>query len=130
MIAAVAIIFIGPDKLPTMAKKLGEFLAKINTYRDRVMEELKTAAPSIPSEEIIGQLNQIRSMTKPSRYISNIVATATTSTAQANSNQQSDVIDVDSKVVKSTDPNGNLRSVTNRFEEGNLIWSVEDPRLN
>ncbi len=130
VILVVAIIFVGPEKLPGLARKAGNFASKLNDYKEKFTQELKNVAPDVPSEEIIGQINQIRSIVRPSRYISSyITGSAINKTASLeNTSTNNELFDETNQSGAAGDTR--FRSSINRFGEGNLIWSVEDPRLN
>jgi Sec-independent protein translocase protein TatA len=127
MIAVVAVIFIGPDKLPGLARRAGEYANRLNLFKERFTQELKSVAPDIPSEEILGQISQLRSIVKPSRYISSMITSSAVSKMASLDDSSANNDNADSSELP---PPSNLFPSQNRFGEAGLIWSIEDPRLN
>ena len=61
VIFTVALLVIGPDKLPAFARKLGEMLGKIKGYSDEVVKEIRETVVE-PMEEVA---QPIREAVKP-----------------------------------------------------------------
>jgi len=55
LVIAVIAIFLGPDKLPEVAKKLGHALRSLKQLQQRVETEIRTAVPDLPSSQDIAR---------------------------------------------------------------------------
>ncbi len=118
VILAVALVVIGPEKLPSSARKLGEALHKFTAFKDRVTNEVKDSLPEV-DEETKQALNLIKNVAKPTRYFSNsakpILASQLNSTA--NNGEQE---------IGST----SIRVSPEKIGEGSPLFLPQDPRLN
>jgi sec-independent protein translocase protein TatB len=55
VILVVALVVLGPDKLPGMAKKAGRLWSDIRTFREKLESEVRGTFPDLPSTESITQ---------------------------------------------------------------------------
>lgn len=60
VIAAVALIFIGPDKLPEVAQKLGRIIWQIKNSSEELRKELTIPGYSESKEKIKSELNELK----------------------------------------------------------------------
>jgi sec-independent protein translocase protein TatB len=56
VIAVVAIILLGPDRLPQVARQVGGLWRSFNDYRHRMESQVRTAIPDLPSSAEIARL--------------------------------------------------------------------------
>lgn len=56
VIAIVAIILLGPDRLPHVARQVGGVWRSFNDYRHRMESQVRTAIPDLPSSAEIARL--------------------------------------------------------------------------
>jgi sec-independent protein translocase protein TatB len=56
VIAVVAIILLGPDRLPQVARQVGGVWRSFNDYRHRMESQVRTAIPDLPSSAEIARL--------------------------------------------------------------------------
>jgi Sec-independent protein translocase protein TatA len=56
IIAVVAIILLGPDRLPTVARQVGGAWRSFTAYRHKMESQVRDAMPDLPSTEEIGRL--------------------------------------------------------------------------
>jgi sec-independent protein translocase protein TatB len=56
IIAVVAIILLGPDRLPQVARQVGGAWRSFNEYRHRMESEVRTSIPDLPSSTEIVRL--------------------------------------------------------------------------
>lgn len=55
IILVVALVVLGPDKLPRAAKQIGSFWADLRTFRQRIESEVRGTFPDLPSTDRITQ---------------------------------------------------------------------------
>jgi Sec-independent protein translocase protein TatA len=55
VILVVALVVLGPDKLPGMAKKAGRLWSDIRAFREKLESEVRDTFPDLPSTETITQ---------------------------------------------------------------------------
>lgn len=55
IIIAVIVIFLGPDKLPDAAQRVGRFWAALKLWQRRVETEVREAIPNLPSTDSLGK---------------------------------------------------------------------------
>ncbi len=55
VILVVALIVLGPDKLPGMARQVGSFWSQFRTFRQRFEDDVRGNFPDLPSTEKITQ---------------------------------------------------------------------------
>ena len=55
VILVVALIVLGPDKLPKVAKQVGGFWGDFRKFRERMESEVRGSFPDLPSTETITQ---------------------------------------------------------------------------
>ncbi len=55
VILVVALVVLGPDKLPKMAKQLGGFWGDFRRFRERLETDVRGSFPDLPSTETITQ---------------------------------------------------------------------------
>lgn len=56
IIAVVAVILLGPDRLPQLARKVGEYWRTFNDYRRRMESQVRESMPDLPSTAEITRL--------------------------------------------------------------------------
>jgi Sec-independent protein translocase protein TatA len=56
IIAVVAIILLGPDRLPAVARQVGGAWRSFTAYRHKMESQVRDAMPDLPSTEEIGRL--------------------------------------------------------------------------
>ncbi len=56
IIAVVAVILLGPDKLPQVARQVGAAWRSFNEFRHRMENEVRTSIPDLPSSAEIARL--------------------------------------------------------------------------
>jgi Sec-independent protein translocase protein TatA len=55
IIIVVVVVFLGPDKLPDAAQRVGRFWASFRSWQRRVENEVREAIPNLPSTDSLGQ---------------------------------------------------------------------------
>jgi sec-independent protein translocase protein TatB len=81
IIAVVAVILLGPDKLPQVARQAGAAWRTFNNFRHRMESEVRCSIPDLPSSHDIARL--ARSPSALLEHLSNM-STDGTSTASEN----------------------------------------------
>src|SRR5580698_3359468 len=56
IIAVVAVILLGPDKLPQVARQVGGAWRSFNDFRHRMETEVRSSIPDLPSSHEIARL--------------------------------------------------------------------------
>jgi sec-independent protein translocase protein TatB len=56
VIAVVAVILLGPDRLPQLARQVGGAWRSFNEYRHRMESEMRSSMPDLPSSAEIARL--------------------------------------------------------------------------
>jgi sec-independent protein translocase protein TatB len=56
IIAVVAIVLLGPDKLPQVARQVGAAWRTFNEFRHRMESEVRSSIPDLPSSHDIARL--------------------------------------------------------------------------
>ncbi len=56
IIAVVAVILLGPDRLPHLARQVGEYWRTFNEYRHRMESQVRESMPDLPSTAEITRL--------------------------------------------------------------------------
>jgi sec-independent protein translocase protein TatB len=56
VIAVVAVILLGPDRLPHLARQVGEYWRTFNEYRHRMESQVRESMPDLPSTAEITRL--------------------------------------------------------------------------
>jgi sec-independent protein translocase protein TatB len=56
VIAVVAVILLGPDRLPHVARQVGGFWRTFNDYRTRMESQVRDSMPDLPSSTEIARL--------------------------------------------------------------------------
>jgi sec-independent protein translocase protein TatB len=56
VIAVVAVILLGPDRLPQVARQVGGAWRSLNDFRHRMESEVRTSIPDLPSSADIARL--------------------------------------------------------------------------
>ncbi|MGO8864198.1 MAG: twin-arginine translocase TatA/TatE family subunit [Acidimicrobiales bacterium] len=74
IIAVVAIILLGPDKLPQVARQAGAAWRTFNDFRRRMEAEVRTSIPDLPSTNDLARL--ARSPTALLDHLSNLDGTS------------------------------------------------------
>jgi TatA/E family protein of Tat protein translocase len=74
IIAVVAVILLGPDKLPQVARQAGAAWRSFNDFRRRMEAEVRTSIPDLPSTNDLARL--ARSPTALLDHLSNMNGTS------------------------------------------------------
>lgn len=56
VIAVLAIVLLGPEKLPTAARSLGLAWRSLSRWRERVEAEMRSTLPDLPSTQDLNQM--------------------------------------------------------------------------
>jgi Sec-independent protein translocase protein TatA len=56
VIAVVAVILLGPERLPQVARQMGAAWRTFNEFRHRIETDVRTAVPDLPSTQDISRL--------------------------------------------------------------------------
>jgi TatA/E family protein of Tat protein translocase len=91
IIAVVAVILLGPERLPQVARQMGAAWRTFNEFRHRIETDVRSAVPDLPSTQDISRL--ARSPTALLNHLSTMGAEggdATTTTADADGMATSD----------------------------------------
>ena len=81
IIAVVAVILLGPDKLPQVARQVGAAWRSFNEFRHRMENEVRNSIPDLPSSADIARL--ARSPSALLNHLSNMAPDGTASAAAA-----------------------------------------------
>jgi sec-independent protein translocase protein TatB len=81
VIAVVAVILLGPERLPQVARQMGAAWRTFNEFRHRVETDVRSAVPDLPSTHDISRL--ARSPTALLNHLSNMGTEGETTTASA-----------------------------------------------
>lgn len=72
IISVVAVVLLGPEKLPQVARQMGAAWRTFNEFRHRVETDVRSAVPDLPSTHDISRL--ARSPTALLNHLSNMAA--------------------------------------------------------
>jgi sec-independent protein translocase protein TatB len=78
IIAVVAVLLLGPDKLPQVARQVGAAWRSVNEFRHRMESEVRTSMPDLPSSADIARL--ARSPSALLNHLSNMASDDTDGT--------------------------------------------------
>jgi TatA/E family protein of Tat protein translocase len=67
IVLIVALVLLGPDKLPKLARQLGAGWAKLREFQQRMEQEVREAVPELPSTEEI-----VRIARSPVSYLNSL----------------------------------------------------------
>ena len=56
IVAVVAVILLGPDRLPQVARQLGRTWRTVNELRHRIETEVRTSIPDLPSTKDVSRI--------------------------------------------------------------------------
>jgi sec-independent protein translocase protein TatB len=56
LIVAIALIVLGPDKLPEVARQVGSFWHSLKSWQSRIEEEVREVVPDLPSTSDIARV--------------------------------------------------------------------------
>ena len=62
VILVIALIVVGPERLPRFARQLGAMLREFSRVRERMLSELKEQVPDLPSLPDLSPRNALRSL--------------------------------------------------------------------
>jgi Sec-independent protein translocase protein TatA len=79
IILVVVVIFLGPDKLPEAAQKVGRFWAAFKLWQQRIEGEVREAIPNLPSTEALGKYAR-----RPRSLLDNLAERANAELAESN----------------------------------------------
>ena len=99
IIAVVAVILLGPDKLPQVARQAGAAWRRFNEFRHRMETEVRSSIPDLPSSADIARMAR-----SPSALL-NHLSTLSPDEAESNGNGAADGVGADG--VASVNGNGN-----------------------
>jgi Sec-independent protein translocase protein TatA len=80
VIAVVAVILLGPDRLPQLARQVGEHWRTFNDYRHRMESQVRESMPDLPSTAEITRLAR-----SPSALLDHLSAMGSDSDTEADS---------------------------------------------
>jgi Sec-independent protein translocase protein TatA len=78
VIAVVAVILLGPDRLPHVARQVGGYWRTFNDYRKRMENQVRDSMPDLPSSAEIARLAR-----SPSALLDHLSALGTETDAEA-----------------------------------------------
>jgi sec-independent protein translocase protein TatB len=78
VIAVVAVILLGPDRLPHVARQVGSYWRTFNEYRHRMESQVRDSMPDLPSSVEIARLAR-----SPSALLDHLSAMGTDSGKEA-----------------------------------------------
>jgi sec-independent protein translocase protein TatB len=78
VIAVVAVILLGPDRLPHVARQVGGFCRTFNDYRKRMESQVRDSIPDLPSSAEIARLAR-----SPSALLDHLSSMGTDSAKEA-----------------------------------------------
>jgi Sec-independent protein translocase protein TatA len=78
VIAVVAVILLGPDRLPHVARQVGSYWRTFNEYRHRMESQMRDSMPDLPSSVEIARLAR-----SPSALLDHLSAMGTDSGKEA-----------------------------------------------
>ena len=67
----VALVLLGPDKLPRLARQLGAGWAKLQAFQQKMEDEVRQSVPNLPSSQEL-----VRIARAPVAYLSSMAASA------------------------------------------------------
>ena len=70
VIVVVALVVLGPDKLPTVAKQIGGLWADFRRFREKLESEVRGSFPDLPSTDTI-----TRAVRSPLAFLDNLAET-------------------------------------------------------
>jgi sec-independent protein translocase protein TatB len=88
IIAVVAVILLGPDKLPQVARQVGAAWRTLNDFRHRMENEVRSSIPDLPSSTDIARL--ARSPTALLNHLSNMAPDGAEGAANEAANEAGD----------------------------------------
>jgi sec-independent protein translocase protein TatB len=71
VVLIVALVLLGPDKLPKLARQLGSGWAKIRTFQQRIESEVRESMPDLPSTQDIARIAR-----SPVSYLNSLAASS------------------------------------------------------
>jgi TatA/E family protein of Tat protein translocase len=84
IIAVVAVVLLGPDKLPQVARQVGAAWRSLSDFRHRIETEVRTSIPDLPSSQDVSRM--VRSPTALLNHLSTLGPDdESTTTASGNS---------------------------------------------
>ncbi len=87
IIAVVAIILLGPDRLPAFARQVGGFWRTFTAYRHRMESQVRDSMPDLPSSSEIARLAR-----SPAAFLNHLSTLSPDEPAPAHS-QKDDVME-------------------------------------
>lgn len=118
VILAVAMVVVGPDKLPKLAGQLGTFWRDLQSWRARLESEAKSVFPDLPPLETIG--HAVRS---PLSYLDRLATETSRDVRRAD--EQAEV-----RIAPNRVPGSSGSEVEGVSNENQLSSSVFDPSMN
>ncbi len=70
VIVVIALVVLGPDKLPTVAKQIGGLWADFRRFREKLESEVRGSFPDLPSTDTI-----TRAVRSPLAFLDNLAET-------------------------------------------------------
>lgn len=124
VLLAVALIVLGPERLPVVARTLGSLIRDFQLFRQRMLNEVKEIIPD--TQEIVSPITSaISQLPSPSKIIRNETSLEI---SNAGSNGNSTAVKPESPLVVVDEKHPVKKA--QYLGEGTPIWLPEDPRLN
>jgi Sec-independent protein translocase protein TatA len=129
VLLAVALVVLGPERLPTVARTIGSLIRDFQLFRQKMVQEVKEIIPDTAEvvTPITSALNQLPS---PSKIIKQELATSFGSSSSNNAANNTQLHETDDCFVVKPVNEVSLIKKSIVVGEGNPIWIPEDPRLN
>jgi|GEM_PF-5944568 Sec-independent protein translocase protein TatA len=129
VLLAVALVVLGPERLPTVARTIGSLIRDFQLFRQKMVQEVKEIIPDTAEvvTPITSALNQLPS---PSKIIKQELATSFDSSSSNNAANNTQLHETDDSFVVKPVNEVSLIKKSIVVGEGNPIWIPEDPRLN
>jgi Sec-independent protein translocase protein TatA len=129
VLLAVALVVLGPERLPTVARTIGSLIRDFQLFRQKMVQEVKEIIPDTAEvvTPITSALNQLPS---PSKIIKQELATSFGSSSSNNAANNTQLHETDDSFVVKPVNEVSLIKKSIVVGEGNPIWIPEDPRLN
>jgi sec-independent protein translocase protein TatB len=69
IVLVVALVLLGPDKLPKLARQLGAGWAKVRAFQQKMEEEVRESVPNLPSAQELARMAR-----SPVAYLTSMAA--------------------------------------------------------
>jgi len=78
VVLVVALVLLGPDKVPQFARQLGAAWATLRRWHQRIEEEVRSSVPDLPSTQEIA-----KAVRAPAAFLDSLVSSGTDPSAPA-----------------------------------------------